>query len=252
MSDEEKLFVSYDDKITGPFEKGQINAFIVSGLYPSSLRISENNSGPWRDYKYDSSTDRLLENENLFKSTIKQSKPANGSHSVSPPAKNKGFIAWLKDTAGGLVVIFIIYLVALGAVKSCNTGNQSSSGSNYRSRSSSSTSYVGNYSSSSRENTPTYRISHSDHLRLQQMSAKIEADRASLNSEKSRIESIDSEIDRERSMLERSSSYAVDNFNEKVQNRNLLNNQYKQNMRAFNYEVDTYNNELRRVGTLRN
>jgi hypothetical protein len=84
------------------------------------------------------------------------------------------------------------------------------------------------------------------------MSAKIEADRASLNSEKSRIESIDSEIDRERSMLERSSSYAVDNFNEKVQNRNLLNNQYKQNMRAFNYEVDTYNNELRRVGTLRN
>jgi len=248
MSDSERLFVNYDDKIKGPFDKGHINAFMLGGLYPAIIKVSESDNGPWRDYKYESPKINLLEKEN--KRSFTNNKPPTNSV-YSPPKSVNRLFAWVKDTAGGVLIIFVIF-GAIGLIKSCDKGTQGSGSSKYSSSGSSSSSNYRNGNASLGYNTPTYRTSHSDHLRLQQMSAKIEAARASLQLEKARIDSLDNQIDRERINLNTSSSYAVDSFNSKVSNRNYLNNAYKQSLRAFNLEVDEYNSELRSVGTVRN
>ena len=247
MRDAEELFVSFDDNIKGPFDKGQINAFIISGLYPACLKISETNNGPWRDYKYVASS--LSNKSNLVKEIA--STNTTRSTPIAPKSKN-GLVAWLKDTGGGIALLVII-IGGLALTRSCNNQTHSESNSNYRSSPSPSDSDHGNASSSSASHrVKTYSVSHNEHIRLQQMSARIESYRSSLNGDKARLQSIDNEIDNERISLDHSNSYAIDSFNQKVRKRNLLNNKYQESLRAFNYEVDSYNNELRKSGRPKN
>lgn len=95
----------------------------------------------------------------------------------------------------------------------------------------------------------TYRVSNSAYYRLIAMKSTVDAKQTVLNSAEAELESLASELGRERNYLDRSSEFAVDAFNLKVNRVNSMNDRLQALVNEFNHEVRTFNAELERVGT---
>jgi multidrug resistance efflux pump len=73
----------------------------------------------------------------------------------------------------------------------------------------------------------------------------IEADRAVLKQLDDQLDSLGRQIELERTYLDKTSQYAVDTFNAKVDRYNELSRQDKAATAAFNVRVDNYNAKLK-------
>jgi len=93
-----------------------------------------------------------------------------------------------------------------------------------------------------------YRVPTSVSSALRIEKAEIESERATLEVLEAQIERLGREIERDRTYLNRSSQYAVDTFNAKVDHYNALNQKAKIANAAFNERVDNYNAKLQRYG----
>ncbi len=81
------------------------------------------------------------------------------------------------------------------------------------------------------------------------MKSAIESKKQILDSEEARLEALSKQLDRERVYLNRNSQYAVDAFNQKVNQLNSMNDRMQSLVNGFNRDVNAFNAELERVGT---
>ena len=91
----------------------------------------------------------------------------------------------------------------------------------------------------------TYRVPSGVSSSLDLEKAGIEADRAALNQLDDQIDALGRQIETDRLYLDKTSQYAVDEFNAKVDRYNTLSRQGKVATAAFNARVDSYNAKLK-------
>ena len=96
----------------------------------------------------------------------------------------------------------------------------------------------------------TYRVSNFDYTRLSGMKSALDIKSRALGPAKSAISSADAELESKRRYLDSTNKYAVDSFNRLVDHRNQMHDQLKAKLADYNLDVDTFNAELERVGTL--
>jgi len=94
----------------------------------------------------------------------------------------------------------------------------------------------------------TYRVPSSVSSTLASEKAEIESERTTLETLGTQIETLGREIERDRIYLDRTSQFAVDAFNTKIERYNALNEKAKAANAAFNEKVDNYNAKLQRYG----
>lgn len=93
-----------------------------------------------------------------------------------------------------------------------------------------------------------YRVPGDVSSELDREKAAIEVDRAVLKQQEDQLDSLGREIEFDRINLDKTSQYAVDTFNAKVDRYNTLSQQAKAATAAFNERVDSYNAKLRQYG----
>lgn len=93
-----------------------------------------------------------------------------------------------------------------------------------------------------------YRVPSSVSSTLKREKEEIESERATLEVLEAQIEKLGREIERDRIYLDRTSQFAVNTFNEKVDRHNALSQRAKIANAAFNEKVDNYNAKLQRYG----
>jgi hypothetical protein len=93
-----------------------------------------------------------------------------------------------------------------------------------------------------------YRVPSSVSSTLASEKSEIESERTTLEALGTQIEDLGREIERDRIYLDRTSQFAVDSFNSKVERYNALNQKAKIANAAFNEKVDSYNAKLQQNG----
>ena len=93
-----------------------------------------------------------------------------------------------------------------------------------------------------------YRVPSSVSSSLDREKVEIETDRVALNQLGNQIDALGRQIESDRLYLDKTSQYAVDEFNAKVDRYNTLSQQAKAATAAFNERVDSYNVKLRTYG----
>jgi hypothetical protein len=145
-------------------------------------------------------------------------------------------------------LVFGAIVVLWGIIGSCNSTNTSSSNSSYTpSPTPSAPTYtppptVGNPANK------TYRIPSSVSSTLANEKAELESERAPLEALDAQVEKLGREIENDRLYLDRTSQFAVDEFNVKVGQYNALAQKAKTANAAFNEKVDNYNAKWRQYG----
>jgi hypothetical protein len=71
-----------------------------------------------------------------------------------------------------------------------------------------------------------------------------------LSSEKSRLNTLAIDVDLSRTRLDRTSQYEIDEFNQKVRDVNAMSRRVQSLVNDYNRDVNSFNRELERVGTL--
>lgn len=164
------------------------------------------------------------------------------------------------NTGVGCLVVVAIFIV-LGVIGSCNSTNNSSSSRSYTPSTPSAPTYT---PPSATPSAPTYtppstfggensggnvyRVPSSVSSTLKIEKEEIESERTTLEALEAQIEKLGREIERDRIYLDRTSQYAIDAFNAKVDRYNVLNQKAKVANAAFNEKVDNYNAKLQRYG----
>ena len=95
-----------------------------------------------------------------------------------------------------------------------------------------------------------YRVSNSDYARLLRMKSVLDANNQTIDREQKAVGSLSAEIERSRRYLDRTSQYSVNSFNQKINSLNAKGDALLGTVDAYNVDVNTFNNELERVGTL--
>lgn len=151
------------------------------------------------------------------------------------------------NTGVGCLVVVAIFIV-LGIIGSCNSTNTSSSNSSYMPPP---TPTAPAYTPPPTVGNPankTYRVPSSVSSTLDDEKTKIESERITLEALDAQVEGLGREIERDRPYLDRTSQFAVDEFNAKVGRYNALAQKAKLANAAFNQKVDNYNTKLRQYG----
>lgn len=165
------------------------------------------------------------------------------------------FDKWHLATSIGLIICLII------AISSAGSGSTSPSPSSYTPPPQSTPAYTpssGTPSAPIYTPPPTfddgnsdgkvYRVPSSVSSTLDSEKAEIESERTTLEALGTQIETLGREIERDRIYLDRTSQFALDAFNSKVDRYNALNQRAKLANAAFNEKVDSYNAKLQRYG----
>ena len=151
------------------------------------------------------------------------------------------------NTGVGCLVVVAIFIV-LGIIGSCNSTNTSSSNSSYTPPP---TPTAPAYTPPPTVGNPankTYRVPSSVSSTLDDEKTKIESERIMLEALDAQVERLGREIERDRPYLDRTSQFAIDEFNAKVDQYNAINQKAKTANAAFNEKVDNYNAKLRQYG----
>jgi hypothetical protein len=150
-----------------------------------------------------------------------------------------------KNSGMGCLVVVAIFIV-LGIIGTCNSPNSASTNSSYSSPSPPSTpAYTPQQPANGNSDGNAYRLPNSADSILHNERAQIELDRTALETLEAQVENLGREIESDRISLDRSSQFAVDEFNEKVGRYNDLSQRAKTANAAFNDKVDNYNAKLR-------
>ena len=161
-----------------------------------------------------------------------------------------------KQESSNKVGIGCLVLVAMplvfGIIGSCNSTNNSSS-SPFSARPTYTNTSTPTYTppptfSDGNSDAKRYRVPSSVSSTLASEKAEIEADRTTLGALETQVETLGREIDRDRLYIDRTSQFAIDEFNAKVGGYNALAQKAKTVNAAFNEKVDNYNAKLRQNG----
>ena len=147
----------------------------------------------------------------------------------------------------GLVFLGIIgILVIWGVIGSCNSTTNSPSATSYTPPEPSAPTYTPPPASDrGGSGNNVYRVPENVSSQLDQEKAGIESDRAIIKQLDAELDTLGREIENDRIYLDKTSQYAVDTFNAKVDRYNALSQQDKDATAAFNLRVDNYNARLR-------
>jgi DNA-binding response OmpR family regulator len=154
-----------------------------------------------------------------------------------------------KQTGVGCLVVVAIFIV-LGIIGSCNSTNPSSSNSSYTPSPTPSTpAYTPPpVSAGGNSGGTVYSVPSTVSSTLDTEKAEIESERTTIQTLDAQVEKLGRDIENDRLYLDKTSQYAVDTFNAKVDRYNTLAQQDKAATAAFNTKVDNYNAKLRQYG----
>lgn len=260
-----------------------IEAFILSGYYPSTVKICAEGSEEWR-----SPSPLVLPHPNV--TSVPDTRPAAQPEKAKSEPLYKGdarSLWWI----GGVGAFFLL------CYYSSNSGNSSSkyspnyaasaplpaaadtlpqspepqplvseAGSSSPSADTSNAALVG-ISPTSQTNYPpatgtpadveyttatgnTYRVSNSNFIRLTRQRTVLDQEDAALSAAQAQLEVAETRLERQRATLDRTNQYEVQDFNKKVDALNAMRRQVSSRIDAFNNGVGSFNAELHRVGTL--
>jgi hypothetical protein len=148
----------------------------------------------------------------------------------------------------GCLAVVAIFIV-LGVIGSCNSTNNSQSGTSYTQPAPSAPAYAPPPTvDSGNSGGNVYRVPSSVSSTLDNEKAEIESERTTFEALDAQVEELGREIENDRLYLDRTSQFAVDEFNTKVGRYNALSQKAKTANAAFNEKVDNYNTKLRQYG----
>ena len=270
-----QYLVHHQGEIQGPFEVDFIEAMIMSGVYPSSV-IVENAVTSQKSH-----FSSILEAQQRTLPPAAHARPTPQRESSQRPrgkarAKNgsEAMTAFYVIAAivGCVVICWIVTIVSPTSSKKTTTAKASTSSSSNRT-------YTPKQPTAPSKPTPkprkrstyptsratppavdsrvyrdahgnTYRVSNSDYLRLQSMKLSLSGKELGLSSEKSRLNTLAIDVDLSRTRLDRTSQYEIDEFNQKVRDVNAMSRRVQSLVNDYNRDVNSFNRELERVGTL--
>lgn len=152
-----------------------------------------------------------------------------------------------KPRIGCLVVVAIF--IVLGVAGAYNSTNTSPSSASYTPPAPSAPAYTPPPTFGSGNSAGNvYRVPRSVSSTLNSAKVEIETDRATLGTLETQIAQLGREIESDRIYLDRTSQFAVDEFNAKVRRYNALAQNGKTANAAFNEKVDNYNAKLQQYG----
>jgi hypothetical protein len=96
----------------------------------------------------------------------------------------------------------------------------------------------------------SYRVSSADYNRLVVMKSALTPKSDRIDRYKQERQALSSQLESDRITLDQTSQYAVDSFNSKINRLNAMNGPLQNLVDDFNRDVDAFNAELARVGTL--
>jgi hypothetical protein len=152
------------------------------------------------------------------------------------------------STGLGCLVVVAIFIV-LGVIGSCDSTHNSSRSTSYTQPAPSAPTYTPQPTVRD-ENVggKVYRVPSSTSSALNREKAEIESERATLEAFEAQIKILAREIERDRIHHNRTSQFAVDAFNSKVDRYNALTHRARIANAAFNEKVYNYNAKLQRYG----
>jgi len=279
-SQESEYLVLHQEQVQGPFGANFIEAMIMAGVYPSSVQTQKTGTSTWIPFSQIAPSSG--------QSGVRDLPPRFGKapfvFSPKPPAPLPGPLSRQpkrttdsKKTKTGIVVALVAGIFALVFIldhrfaTSPKKAQPDSAGTKYAPTSSRntypppvvSTSPTSSVYSSPRPVFPagdskiyrnasgrTYCVSHAENLRLLAMQSALTQKEMNMDLRKQETRSLGDKIDLDRIHLDRTNQYAVDSFNRNVNRFNAMNETLKATVADYNRDVDAYNAELARVGTL--
>lgn len=271
-----RYFVSNNGETKGPFNLDLIDAFILSGHYPEEVRIRGEGSNEWKEHApvVDMAAPTVQPDSPRFAARIPKwlfwvgggiglwftvkflieagnSQALSRSASVQSPSTShrSGY-----STPSSTPYVTLTESERSKYVqKARGYGLSSSTGLGTPSSSLASTPTTAETPADviyKGANGKTYRVPHSDYLRLSKQRADIDEEDAAITSLQAKQKTYSDNIELERAYLDRTSQYQIDGFNQKIDRLNLAHAKLKQRIDAFNRSIDAFNAELERVGTL--
>jgi hypothetical protein len=169
-------------------------------------------------------------------------KDAADLRSLPPPSKTEALGKSIGEKLGRAGCLSVIaFVVLLGIIGSCNSTTSSPSSNSYTPPPALSAPPT---FGSDDSGVKTYRVRSSMSGTLNREKAEIESERATLEALEARVEKMGREIENDQLYLDRTSQFAIDQFNEKVERYNTMNQQAKRANSAFNSKVERYNSKL--------
>jgi len=148
---------------------------------------------------------------------------------------------WHLAISMGLILSFLIAVMAAGNTSQSPSTSTSGSVRNSATNSDSPSLQGGGYSSG-------YRIPSSTSISLAAEKAEIESERARVQALDTEVEDLARQIDRDRVYLDHNNEFEVDAFNAKIRRYNMLLQEARSADTAFNQRVDDYNAKVRAHG----
>jgi hypothetical protein len=272
----DQYLVHHQGQIQGPFGVDFIEAMVISGVYPSSVVVERPNTSV-----------RLPFSELMAVADFEL--PSRNSPQ-SKKTKPETVVAWIAGAFGVCVLLWIINLFTSSKKPESSSSNARTDWSNPRPahnqvESGSPTSAGTNHSPSTSKSSyaptrvsPTpqarasskpgsympaddskiyrdasgrsYRVSSADYNRLVVMKSALTPKSDRIDRYKQERQALSSQLESDRITLDQTSQYAVDSFNSKINRLNAMNGPLQNLVDDFNRDVDAFNAELARVGTL--
>jgi len=269
----QEYLVRHQEQVLGPFGTDFVEAMIMSGVYPATVNVQKVGTTVWIPFSnVDSASSHGLPHPKIEDQGALFPVPpiTPGVRKRPKNTKPESVVAWVVGTFGVLAVLWIIGLVTSSGSKAktktpsvVGTSYPAPSTSSYRTASTSKTPNLAPRIASTPPAIPeeagqiyrdasgrTYRVSNSDYYRLLSMKTALSSKQTSMNFEETRLKALSTELDQDRTYLNRTNQYSVDAFNRKVGQVNSLNDRVQALVNDFNRDVDAFNAELARVGTL--
>ena len=264
-----RYYVAHSNEVQGPYDLEFIEAMVLSNIYPPGVLICREGSQNWSPLPGVRPTALPAQLPSQPQNTTRTPLPLNTpTFRVPTPTPPKSKIS------GGLIFTIAVIVIALVSVLNNSTPKPKAAA---YSPSTVSTPYPTTYSTPystpysqtvtawvpprqyyavstptphyASFNGQTYRVSDSDNRFLEQRQSLIEAGATDLAQARANAKELGNEIELERAILDRTSDYAVDNFNAKVNRYNAAEAALESQIQQYNSMVDSYNAELVRVGT---
>jgi hypothetical protein len=270
-----RYFASYNGEVKGPFDLDMIEAFILSGHYPQDVQICAEGSNQWKSHSLavKAPAQPLPQQQST--------RPVSSKPAVSIPK----WVLW----SGGILGVFIVMtLMKMFTGENTPSASPRPTAYSTSAPPVSKTPYSSEYDAlvtaaakptldptkpfkpvtlpKTYNSTPapaataalvmykgsrgqTFSVSQSDSLRLSKQRDALTAEESAISAIQAQRDAYSGNLERERTYLDRTSQFAIDAYNVKVDNLNTANQQLRQRLAAFNRGVDAFNAELERVGT---
>lgn len=262
-----KFWVNHDGVTQGPFDQEFIEAMVMAHVYPASVLVCKVRNKEWIPFHRISNRNAVVSDQSQPELTVqpnlskKKSKRANSTNPIFLVILGLfiiGFVGWIysqaRSSAKTVKAPHDTTQFTTTEKTHVNAGYQPQSTNREEKPTASKSASINlpsDYGQVVRDASGrTYRVPDAAYNRLVSLKNALDVKNMQIDAENRAFESMASLVERERQYLDTTSEYAVDAFNRRVNNLNAKNQQLQNLVDDYNRDVQAFNYELERVGTL--